>query len=123
MLSAVRFGNIEMVQYLMNEGIDVNASLNTHIYIPALVIAATYEDFEMLQYLVEHGANVNPGFRIIPYWYSLSLNGIDPEIVEYLKKRDHTLTILGGVLSLIVMAICGFVIYRFVRPRRLPIEE
>ena len=123
MCSAVLTGNIEMVQYLMNEGINVNASLNTKSFLPALDLAVLLEDFEMIQYLVEHGANVNPGFRIIPYWHSLSRIGVDPEIVEYLKKHDNSLVYKVAILGLIILAICGLVIYRIKRPRRLPIEE
>ena len=107
----------------MNEGINVNASLNTKSFLPALDIAVLLEDFEMIQYLVEHGANVNPGFRIIPYWHSLSRIGVDPEIVEYLKKHDNSLVYKVAILGLIILAICGLVIYRILRPRQLPIEE
>ena len=115
--AAVLCDHLDIVRYLIEQGAGVNESINLSVYESPLQLAVFVEDFEMVQYLVEHGANVNPGFRIIPYWYTLSKGGCDQKVVEYLKQRDYSLTYWGGAISLIVMAICSFVIYRMIRSK------
>ncbi len=124
MCCAVRSGNLDIVRYFVEEkGIGVDETVAKYVYATALQVAAVHDDFEIVQYLVEHGARVNPGFQIIPYWYSLSRNGGDPEIVEYLKQRDHTLMYLASAISLIVLAIGSYIVYRKLRPRPLAESE
>ena len=117
---AVYRGNLDIVRYFVEEaGVGVNETVAKRGYLSALELAAVHDDFEIVQYLVEHGARVSPGFRIIPYWYTLSRIGGDPEIVEYLKQRDYTLAYWSFAISLIVLAICSYFIYRIVRPKPL----
>lgn len=119
---AVYSGNLNIVRYFVEEkGIDVNDTVADRRfgYLSALELAADHNDFDMVQYLVDHGARVNPGFRIKPYWFELSQIGGDPEIVEYLKQRDHSLVYWGFAISLIVLAIGSYFIYRIVRPKQL----
>ena len=117
---AVYRGNLDIVRYFVEEaGVGVNETVAKRGYLSALELAAVHDDFEIVQYLVEHGARVSPGFRIIPYWYTLSRIGGDPEIVEYLKQRDYTLAYWVSAISLIVLAIGAYFIYRIVRPKPL----
>ncbi|MBQ6617169.1 MAG: ankyrin repeat domain-containing protein [Thermoguttaceae bacterium] len=111
--------------FVEDKKINVNTSISSARYYSPLEYAVNTYDFEMVKYLVEHGADVNP-YRwtcIIPYWYYLSQRGDDPEIVKYFRERDNTLMIWGGILSLIVISVTSYIIYRNLRPKKLVEEE
>ena len=118
--------NRDIWNYLIDyAGVDVNASITNSDYFTALERAAKFDDFELVQYLVEHGASVNPrhGFSIVPFWFSLYMYGAAPEIVWYLFERDYVSITLCGFLSLIVILITSYIIYRNLRPKKLVEEE
>ena len=122
MMAAVYSKDIDVVRYFLEqEGIDINASVYDRRYHSPLEEAIIIGDFKMVKFLVEHGANVNPqeGFSLVPYWYEASQHGADPKIVKYLKERDNTLIIWSGVLSLLVIAIASYFIYRNLRSKKL----
>ena len=77
----------------------------------------------MVKYLVEHGASINPrhGFSVVPFWFSLYMDDGDPEIIQYLFERDYVFITLCGFLSLIVILITSYIIYRNIRSKK-PVE-
>ncbi len=55
---AVTYDNIEMVKYMISEGIDVNSTKRKSRFTP-LMAAVCYGRAEMVKFLIEHGADKN----------------------------------------------------------------
>ncbi|MGE4418847.1 MAG: ankyrin repeat domain-containing protein [Sulfurimonas sp.] len=55
---AVTYNNIDMVKYLISQGVDVNATTRRSRFTP-LMAAACYGRFEIAKLLLEHGADKN----------------------------------------------------------------
>jgi ankyrin repeat protein len=60
--TAARHGYLEIVQYLIEHGADVNL-LSSSNYTP-LYCAAESGELEVIKYLVQHGADVNQGLEV-----------------------------------------------------------
>ena len=57
LINEVRSGNLEIVQYLVENGANINAKNDSGS--TALMIASYEGKFEVVEYLIEKGANVN----------------------------------------------------------------
>ena len=55
--NAAKYGNIELVEILISEGVDINAK--TDYGITALILAARYGHLEIINLLLENGADIN----------------------------------------------------------------
>ncbi len=121
---AIDSHDVNVLRFFVEEKkINVNSSISSSYYRSPLEHAVNTDDFDMVKYLVEHGADANPNrwSRIIPYWYYLHQQGHNPETVKYLREHDNTLIIWSGVLSLIVILITSYIIYRNLRSKK-PVE-
>ena len=109
--------------FVEDKKINVNTSISSARYYSPLEYAVNTNDFEMVKYLVEHGASINPrhGFSVVPFWFSLYMDDGDPEIIQYLFERDYVFITLCGFLSLIVILITSYIIYRNIRSKK-PVE-
>lgn len=85
-ITAAKTENIEVIQFLLNKGADINEC--DQFGDTALLIAVAGKNIPLIKYLVEHGANVNPkpGYRgSTPL--SLAIKKGNMEIIKYLT--DH----------------------------------
>lgn len=57
LMVAARYGELEIVRFLINNGADVNAKDNNGQ--TALILAVDGRNIELVKYLVSHGADVN----------------------------------------------------------------
>ncbi len=103
----------ELVLWLINQGIDVNAT-NTRGETPLETVCDIIYDLEMVQFLVEHGANANPNFgkKALPYWFELwkytsgVKNPFDDPLIRYLMFHDKMFVVgLPGLILAIIVGI------------------
>ena len=57
-------GHLEIVQYLVEKGANINLQNTDGITAFMLAFAAESEHFEIVRYLVEKGANYNHGYKL-----------------------------------------------------------
>jgi ankyrin repeat protein len=82
--AAATGGHTETVNYLVEQGADVNLQLQTGGYGSALAAAAAIERTETVKYLVEHGADVN---------LQLQTGGYGSALAAAAAARGHTETV------------------------------
>lgn len=81
---AARNGNIEMIQYLLYEGVDINECDSGIFHNESPLIVAAEEGYaEIVNYLIKHGADINR-------------DGEDALARAYLEKRLDVIKVLVG---------------------------
>ena len=113
----------ELVLWLINQGIDVNAT-NSLGETPLETVCDIIYDLEMVQFLVEHGANANPNFgkKALPYWFELwkntsgVKNPFDDPLIRYLMFHDKMFVVgLPGLILAIIVGI--WIFYRYIHSK------
>ncbi|MBQ3948205.1 MAG: ankyrin repeat domain-containing protein, partial [Ruminococcus sp.] len=85
---AAQCGDLEMVKWLIEQGLDVNAK-DAHGR-TSLLYAAIKGDLELVKWLVEHGADVNAKTNIgLSILFYVEVDGVESKkIIQYLKEHD-----------------------------------
>lgn len=89
--SAAGHGNISMVQFLLDEGADINYHVSDMIYPYAstpITEAARENNFEMVKCLAERGADITITDKYGDRPYTLAVKNKNPEMAEYLKNLE-----------------------------------
>ncbi|KAK9425528.1 putative NACHT domain-containing protein [Seiridium unicorne] len=87
--AAARYGNLEIVKFLVQGGADVNMPFQIGLYGSALAAAAFYGNLEIVKFLVQGGADVNMPLQIGLYGSALAIAARygNFEIVKFLVQE------------------------------------
>ena len=125
MFSAVLSGSFDLVQWLIDQGVDVNAEADNGS--TALTFLCDRDaplgadNLKMAQFLVEHGANANPnlGKKWPPYWIELwkkqskSTTGVNYPLIRYLMFHDPVFIFAVSVICLsVILVLLYFVLIK-----------
>lgn len=88
---AVSNHDMKMVQYLLDEGVDINYNESDMVYpykATPLTVAARNNNMKMVRYLVEHGADVTIQEKDGERAYTIAISQKNEEMAEYLKSHE-----------------------------------
>lgn len=88
---AVSNHDMKMVQYFLDEGVDINYNEPDMVYpykATPLTVAARNNNLKMVQFLVEQGANVTIQEKDGERAYTIAISQKNAEMAEYLKYHE-----------------------------------
>lgn len=88
---AVSNHDMKMVQYLLDEGVDINYNESDMVYpykATPLTVAARNNNMKMVQFLVEQGADVTIQEKDGERAYTIAISQKNAEMAEYLKAHE-----------------------------------
>ncbi|MFC9709794.1 ankyrin repeat domain-containing protein [Paenibacillus sp. NPDC056933] len=88
---AVSDHDMKMVQYLLDEGVDINYNEPDMVYpykATPLTVAARSNNMKMVQFLVEQGADVTIQEKDGERAYTIAISQKNEEMAEYLKAHE-----------------------------------
>ncbi|MHA7579495.1 ankyrin repeat domain-containing protein [Paenibacillus vandeheii] len=88
---AVSNHDMKMVQYLLDEGVDINYNESDMVYpykATPLTVAARNNNMKMVRYLVEHGADVTIQEKDGERAYTIAITQKNAEMAEYVKAHE-----------------------------------
>lgn len=84
---ASKYGNIEVVKYLLEQGLDINGGEG---FVPPVVMAVKNNHYDLVKYLIEKGANLVPNSDFYNVLYEAANNG-NTQMIDLILKSGYPL--------------------------------